>query len=163
ARHFFGPQGSGAHHASDVGAGESSAERPLERGGATLDPSALAEWREFHEQIERLPDDQREAVNLLFYHELPHAHAGAPLRASVGPLDGRWRGARLPLHGPHRVRRPGRRPGGWLTGTPPPRPGTTPPPGPGSNCAARARSCRPGPSAPATPTWPARCSRSCCC
>jgi RNA polymerase sigma factor (sigma-70 family) len=98
ARHFFGPQGSGAHHASDAGPGESSAERPLERGDATLDPSALAEWREFHEQIERLPDDQREAVNLLFYQELPQADAAALLGVSVRTLQRRWQGALLTLH-----------------------------------------------------------------
>jgi RNA polymerase sigma-70 factor (ECF subfamily) len=96
ARHFFGPQGAGAHHASQ--ADESAADRPAEPGDVTFDPSALAEWREFHEQVGRLPDDEREAVDLLFYQGLPQADAAALLHVSVRTLQRRWQGAQLKLH-----------------------------------------------------------------
>jgi RNA polymerase sigma factor (sigma-70 family) len=98
ARHFFGPEGAGAHHASQPGTAGEPGEPPLERTDATFDPTALAEWREFHEQIERLPDEQREAVNLLFYQELPQADAAALLNVSVRTLQRRWQGALLTLH-----------------------------------------------------------------
>jgi RNA polymerase sigma-70 factor (ECF subfamily) len=100
ARHFYGPQGAGAHHASGaaVAAGSNSAAQPLEQGDATFDPTALAEWREFHEQIERLSDEQREAVNLLYYQGLPQADAAALLNVSVRTLQRRWQGAQLALH-----------------------------------------------------------------
>jgi RNA polymerase sigma-70 factor (ECF subfamily) len=95
ARHFFGPQGAGAHQASS--AGESTA-RPPEPADATFDPSALAEWREFHEQVGRLPEDEREAVDLLYYQGLAQADAAALLNVSVRTLQRRWQGAQLKLH-----------------------------------------------------------------
>ncbi len=96
ARHFFGPQGAGAHHASRPG--ESAGDHPDEPADATLDPGALAEWREFHEQVGRLPAEEREAVDLLFYQGLPQADAAALLNVSVRTLQRRWQGAQLKLH-----------------------------------------------------------------
>src|SRR5262249_25026325 len=59
ARQIHGPEGVGANHASDaLGA--------LERGDDTDDPARLAEWCEMHRQIERLPAEEREVVELLY-------------------------------------------------------------------------------------------------
>jgi RNA polymerase sigma-70 factor (ECF subfamily) len=92
ARHFYGPQGAGAHHASDHGG------RPHEQADGTHEPGALAEWREFHEQVGKLPAEEREAVDLLFYQGLPQAEAAALLDVSVRTLQRRWQGAQLKLH-----------------------------------------------------------------
>ncbi|HYT94035.1 MAG TPA: sigma-70 family RNA polymerase sigma factor [Gemmataceae bacterium] len=96
ARHFYGPHGAGAHHASQ--AGEGSQDEPLDPPDATHDPSALAEWCEFHEQVEKLPAEEREAVDLLYYQGLPQADAAALLNVSVRTLQRRWQGAQLKLH-----------------------------------------------------------------
>src|SRR5262249_17583587 len=86
ARHYYGPQGAGAHHASQPGKDQ---EAPaLEPADATHDPAALAGWCDFHEQVRKLPDEEREAVDLLFYQELPQADAAAPL---VGVAGRTWR------------------------------------------------------------------------
>jgi RNA polymerase sigma-70 factor (ECF subfamily) len=96
ARHFYGPHGTGAHHASR--AGEDSADRQLDPADSTHDPSALAEWCEFHEQVGKLPAEEREAVDLLYYQGLPQAEAAALLNVSVRTLQRRWQGAQLKLH-----------------------------------------------------------------
>ena len=96
ARHFYGPQGAGAHHASQGADGPG--DRPHEQADGTFDPSALAEWREFHEQVGRLPDEERAAVDLLFYQGLPQADAAGLLNVSVRTLQRRWHNAQLKLH-----------------------------------------------------------------
>src|SRR5947207_2925828 len=52
ARHYFGPEGAGAHH--DTGKDKSEdaiAAAPDNRTG----PSTLAKWSEFHQQVDALP------------------------------------------------------------------------------------------------------------
>src|SRR5208282_1966466 len=50
ARHYYGPEGQGAHHASR-GGGPLSESLPYEKSDLTHEPSALADWCEFHQQI----------------------------------------------------------------------------------------------------------------
>jgi RNA polymerase sigma-70 factor (ECF subfamily) len=69
ARHFYGPEGEGAHHGS-VGpeAGES---RPgLDLPSPDSNPSDLERWCRFHEEVERLPERERQVVGLIFYQGL---------------------------------------------------------------------------------------------
>jgi RNA polymerase sigma-70 factor (ECF subfamily) len=97
ARHYQGPQGAGAHHASQAGLdGERG---PLaDKPDLTHEPSALAGWAEFHQQVEGLPEEEREVVNLLFYQELPQAEAAALLGVTVRTVQRRWQSALLALH-----------------------------------------------------------------
>ncbi len=96
ARHFCGPQGAGTHHATpdpDDG-GDWAAEWP-----ANADkPESLAEWSDFHAQIERLPDEQREVVDLLYYQGLSQAEAAALLDVTVRTVQRRWHAALVHLH-----------------------------------------------------------------
>jgi RNA polymerase sigma-70 factor (ECF subfamily) len=89
ARHFLGPHGVGAHHASrDADASESGL-----HPDDTYEPGSLAEWREFHEQVEALPEVEREVVGLVFYHGLEQAEAAEVLDVTVRTVQRRWRSA----------------------------------------------------------------------
>lgn len=96
ARHYFGPQGRGAHHASGVqpADGAPAAEPPQ----STYDPGRLAEWTEFHHQVEALPDDDRTVIDLLWYQGLPQEEAAGLLGVDVRTVQRRWLRARLRLH-----------------------------------------------------------------
>jgi RNA polymerase sigma-70 factor (ECF subfamily) len=100
ARHYAGPMGAGANHASNVGMEESGGVRsPLfESPDSTYDPGRLAEWTDFHRQVEALPDETRAIVDLLFYQGLSQAEAAAVLGTSERTVKRRWQAARLALH-----------------------------------------------------------------
>jgi RNA polymerase sigma-70 factor (ECF subfamily) len=97
ARHFYGPQGQGAHHAT-LGKGRDSETPPYEKAHQSHDPSALAGWCEFHDQVRQLPHEEREVVDLLYYQELSQAEAAALLHISVRTVQRRWQSALLMLH-----------------------------------------------------------------
>ncbi len=96
AEHYYGPQGLGANHASvhlKAGAGRTSPQaRESVDGGH--EPDRLLFWAEFHQQVEALPDREREIFDLLWYQELPHAEAAALLDVSEREVRRRWRAAR---------------------------------------------------------------------
>jgi RNA polymerase sigma-70 factor (ECF subfamily) len=62
------------------------------------EPSHLAAWTEFHSQIDRLPAEEREIFDLLWYQELSQAEAAAQLGVSERTVKRRWQSARLLLH-----------------------------------------------------------------
>jgi RNA polymerase sigma-70 factor (ECF subfamily) len=96
ARHYFGPLGQGANHESV--AGLSGAESPpYERPDHSHEPSALAAWCEFHQQVSGLPPEEREVVDLLFYQELKQAEAAELLDVTVRTVQRRWQSALLKL------------------------------------------------------------------
>ena len=99
AKHYFGPLGHGAQHAS-WGSGDSSAgaPAPADRGDLSTEPSRLAAWAEFHEQIGALPDEEREVFDLLWYQGLNQAEAAELLGVSERTIKRRWQAARLHLH-----------------------------------------------------------------
>jgi RNA polymerase sigma-70 factor (ECF subfamily) len=100
AKHYYGPQGRGTKHAT-VGAkpaaedGAPAEHEPPDAGG---DPHRLATWTEFHRQIERLPDEEREIFDLLWYQGLSQAEAASLLNVSERTVKRRWQAARLKLH-----------------------------------------------------------------
>jgi RNA polymerase sigma-70 factor (ECF subfamily) len=99
ARHYYGPQGPGARHHSDPEflahppaappGGEEAAP-----GGGTL---TLGEWGAFHEAVERLPEEERELVNCLFYQQFDQRQTAEILDVSVSTVKRRWRSARTLL------------------------------------------------------------------
>lgn len=99
ARHHFGPEGAAARHASDAGRGATlGAPAPAhDRPDSTYDPARLAAWGEFHRQIEALPDEEREAFELVWYQGLTQAEAAAVLGISLATFKRRWLAARLRL------------------------------------------------------------------
>lgn len=97
ARHYFGPHGQGAHHASNANNG-SAAGAACEPADSTHDPGELAEWCELHQQVEKLPDEEREVVDLLFYQGLTQPAAANLLNVNVRTVQRRWQAALLKLH-----------------------------------------------------------------
>jgi RNA polymerase sigma-70 factor (ECF subfamily) len=101
ARHHYGPEGAGAHHASQALAPPSdSGNRPpaYEQADLSAEPARLALWTEFHRQADALPEEEREVFDLLWYQGLSQAEAAAVVGVSDRTIKSRWRAARLKLH-----------------------------------------------------------------
>ncbi len=92
ARHHYGPEGRGSHHDTEnVGV-----ESPINAAAqTTTDPTKLAQWTEFHRQVESLPAEEREIFNLLWYNGISQAEAAVILNLSERTLQRRWQSARL--------------------------------------------------------------------
>lgn len=92
-RHYFGPEGYGANHHTD--------HKPADEAGGSLDradePEDLAKWTLFHEHCDKLPEEEREVVNLVFYQGLTQEEAASVLGISVRTLKRRWQQAKLAL------------------------------------------------------------------
>ena len=98
ARHYYGPQGQGARHASQ--AGDPARSNPLaaaDPADMTHEPLRLTSWSAFHEQIDALPAEEREVVDLLWYQGLSQAEAAQLLQVSARTIKRRWMSARLQL------------------------------------------------------------------
>jgi DNA-directed RNA polymerase specialized sigma24 family protein len=91
ARHFYGAEGRGAHHHTDDGQVVSA--KPDEQAG----PETLEKWTRFHEQVEQLPEEQKEVVGLLWYEGLSQPEPAAALGISLATVKRRWQDARLAL------------------------------------------------------------------
>jgi RNA polymerase sigma-70 factor (ECF subfamily) len=100
ARQHFGPEGSGTHRATNSSRPLADESRPVayDRADGTLEPSQLAQWAEFHEQIQALPEEERQVVDLLWYQEMSQPEAARLLGLSERTLKRRWQAARLKLH-----------------------------------------------------------------
>ena len=99
ARHYYGPQGPGAHHASrgpDAGPGDTPGPDAA-RADSGDEPGRLAAWAEFHERAAALPEPEREVFELPWYHGLTQAEAAKVLQVSVPTVKRRWLDARLDL------------------------------------------------------------------
>jgi RNA polymerase sigma-70 factor (ECF subfamily) len=77
---------------------------PIDRAD---EPGDLLAWSEFHESIERLPDEARQMFDLLYYEALPQAEVAALLQVSLRTVKRRWQRARLLLHQALQGERPG--------------------------------------------------------
>jgi RNA polymerase sigma-70 factor (ECF subfamily) len=95
ARHYFGPEGAGANHASH---GRDSAAGPIDKADSAAEPSQQAEWCEFHRIVETLPQDERDVVGLLYYHGMTQAEAAEILGVTVRTVQRRWHSSLLQLH-----------------------------------------------------------------
>jgi RNA polymerase sigma-70 factor (ECF subfamily) len=101
AKHYYGPRGVGANHATaawSVARDADSNQPAYEAAEEGEDPANLAAWTEFHAQVGRLPDDERAVFDLLWYQELSQVEAAALLSISPRTLKRRWASARLRLH-----------------------------------------------------------------
>jgi RNA polymerase sigma-70 factor (ECF subfamily) len=97
ARHYYGPQGAGAHHASQ-GPAASGAAPLYEAADLSREPGRVGDWTEFHRQASSLPDEEREVFDLLFYQGLSQEEAATLLGVNVRTVKRRWQGARLKLY-----------------------------------------------------------------
>lgn len=88
ARHHYGPEGQGANHETGT---------HLEPSGKTDTPETLAAWAEFHEQVEQLPEPEREVFQLLWYSGITQHEAAELLGISDRTVLRRYYRARLQL------------------------------------------------------------------
>src|SRR5262245_58854203 len=58
ARQYYGPEGMGAKHASNVQADPSASMPQAGRVDSTMEPSRLAIWSEFHQRVDSLPEQE---------------------------------------------------------------------------------------------------------
>jgi len=101
ARHHFGPEGQAAHHRSEAGRGDaSSSTGPVDAKFNRKDeaPETLDAWACFHEAVERLPKDERDAFGLVWYGEATQKEAAELLGVSERTVIRRLVRARLLLH-----------------------------------------------------------------
>lgn len=98
ARHYYGPEGAGGKQRSSPGKSSSTDGSVFEPGTASLEPSRLAAWSEFHEQVNALPEEEREVFDLLWYQGLGHTEAAEVLGVHPRTVKRRWQAACLQLH-----------------------------------------------------------------
>jgi RNA polymerase sigma-70 factor (ECF subfamily) len=98
AKHYYGPRGAGAKHATGVARDTEAPGAALEPADSEEDPARLEAWSEFHRQVELLPDEEREVFDLLWYQDLSQAEAAELLGVSERTIKRRWQSARLKLH-----------------------------------------------------------------
>lgn len=97
ARHYYGPEGEGAHH-------DSVAPQP-DDGRPCLDPPApdptageLERWTRFHEEVEHLPVREREVVGLVFYHGWTQPQIADLFQVDTRTVRRWWEAALRKLH-----------------------------------------------------------------
>ena len=94
-KHHFGPEGDAANHHTDG--------QPADDAGGSLrdsaeEPDDLSGWSEFHALVEKLPPDELEVVNLLYYEGLSQEEAANVLGISLRTIKRRWQAAKVRLH-----------------------------------------------------------------
>lgn len=94
ARHYYGPEGHGAHHHTDAATPDDRLHALADESGG---PETLQAWTAFHEAVNRLPDVEREIVDLVWYRGLTHAEAADALGVATKTIQRRWASARLAL------------------------------------------------------------------
>jgi RNA polymerase sigma-70 factor (ECF subfamily) len=99
ARHHFGPGRPPVILTEPQTGNASTAISPLEDGQMDTGhrPDQLLAWREFHDLVEKLPEEEREVFDLLWYQELTQTEAAEVLKVSVPTIKRRWLSARLRL------------------------------------------------------------------
>jgi RNA polymerase sigma-70 factor (ECF subfamily) len=91
ARHYYGAEGIGAKHLTDGGkAVEAQADRHVE-------PESLEAWTAFHDEVEKLPEEERDVVRLQWYSGLNQHEVAEALGISLATVKRRWQSARLLL------------------------------------------------------------------
>jgi len=96
ARHYYGPEGSGAHHHTDDPDDKPAiVEQVAAKEG---EPQTLHQWSLFHEKIDELPEKEREVFQLLWYQGLTQGEAAEVLEVDVRTIKRRWQAARIQLH-----------------------------------------------------------------
>jgi len=90
-RYYFGSQSVGTHR-SPVRPGDTSGFDPPAHESVDLD-----QWTAFHVAVEGLPDEDREAFMLIFYHDWPHADVAELFDVSERTVGRRWKSAIIAL------------------------------------------------------------------
>jgi RNA polymerase sigma-70 factor (ECF subfamily) len=92
ARRHHGPEGLGANHHTD---GADPGSRLAQVSDGSGRPESMEEWAAFHEAVDRLPEEERRVMDLLWYRGLTHARAADALGVATKTVQRRWASARL--------------------------------------------------------------------
>lgn len=98
SRRYFGPHGLATHQARSWQHGSQSADAPVEASNSTYDPVNLSNWTEFHEYVEKLPEEERTLFDLLWYQGMTLDEAAESIGTSERTVRRRWRVARVELY-----------------------------------------------------------------
>jgi RNA polymerase sigma factor (sigma-70 family) len=98
-RHYYNPEGQGANHASHTPSDTDGGNPAIENAASgTHGPAtAVALLMDVHEQVERLPEELRQVVDLLWYQGLSRKDAAAVAEVSTKTISRRWLEAREKL------------------------------------------------------------------
>lgn len=96
-RHYFGPQGHGANHASDVSGGinEKSA---VDQQSPDDSAVSFEFWNRFHQTAGDLPDEERTVFELIWYGGLEQKDVAEAMGISISTVQRRWYRFRHLLH-----------------------------------------------------------------
>lgn len=97
SRRYYGAEGLGSHHDTAAHRPDSNTTPKSEQDDTSNEPSNLLEWTEFHEQVDKLPDEEREVFNLLWYEEMSQDEAAEVLGVTARTIRRRWQNARYRL------------------------------------------------------------------
>jgi RNA polymerase sigma-70 factor (ECF subfamily) len=89
ARKFNGAMGVGKNHESDFN------KAVPRHQSQDLKPENLEAWARFHEAIEKLNDDQKQVVELLWYEGISQPQAAKVIGVSLATVKRRWQSSRL--------------------------------------------------------------------
>ena len=97
ARQHMGPYGMGTKHHTD-GAGK-AADDPGGRLHVSIDNRCEPDedWTRFHQEVEALPDELRDVVELIFYADMKQEEVANELGISLRTVKRRWLEAKLLL------------------------------------------------------------------
>jgi len=99
ARHYYGRHGEGANHATlGKAVCREDGFTPSHEAAVADEPGDLMAWVEFHQQIEALPEEDRDVFSLLWYQGLSQAEAAEVLGVSERTIKRRWQATRLRLY-----------------------------------------------------------------
>jgi len=100
-RHHYGPEGDGAHHASDPGqANSQGGGNPLyDQGAKDSSPSEIShdDMERFHTAVDDLPDELREVFEKSFYFDMTQDEIARQIGVSTKTVKRRWRDAKVQL------------------------------------------------------------------
>jgi DNA-directed RNA polymerase specialized sigma24 family protein len=85
------------YSAGGVGPDDDASGAGKERANESFEPRSLAFGREFHERVHRVPENERDAFERVWYQELTQEEAAAVLQCCVPTVWRRWLRARLRL------------------------------------------------------------------
>ncbi|MCG8435713.1 MAG: sigma-70 family RNA polymerase sigma factor [Gammaproteobacteria bacterium] len=100
ARHYYGVYGHGAKHHTDPGrrAADDSGGVLANAGFVQDGPNDLLAWSEFHEAVEKLPEEEREAFSSIWYGGLSQREAADLFGVSERTMIRRMNRARIGIH-----------------------------------------------------------------
>jgi RNA polymerase sigma factor (sigma-70 family) len=89
---LYGPEGEGANLVA-IDPDDSAVKRRLDPPANVDDERELEKWRQFHEEVERLPPDEREVVGLIFYQGWKQDQVAELFGVSVRTVQRWWQKA----------------------------------------------------------------------